>query len=493
MRLKRRCRRVSAGETRPRTAQCLVHVFFLCALFACHTERDGKRPDAAAARAASGHGPALGAPDRNLLIVTLDTTRADRLGAYGFTGVETPHFDRLAREGVLLRTALTVAPLTLPAHCSLFTGLNPPRHGVRDNAGPRLAPSQTTLAEILRARGFATGAFVASAVLDGRQGLDQGFDTYADDLGEPNVPGRPARRLVQLPANRVVVRAIDWMKHVGDTRFFAWVHLYDPHEPYDPPEPYRSKYAGRPYLGEIAFMDAQVGRLVGFLESRDLLDETTVVIIGDHGESLGEHGEASHGLFVYESVVRVPFVVRAAGARARQVEAVTRTIDVAPTVVELLGLPALHDIDGVSLVPLMAGRVDDLALDAYSESMYPRYRFGWSELYAVRAGHLKFIEAPRPELYDVRLDPGETRNLYRPGLPAIEPMRNRLRQVEARARRSSAEQASPVAADSETTERLRALGYVGTQAGRAASRRLADPKDEVDAYNRITRRPGGYE
>jgi hypothetical protein len=210
LRLQRRRRRVSAGGARPKTAQCLIHLFFVCALVACHTGRDSeRRPDAAPARAAPSDGQALRELDRNLLIVTLDTTRADRLGAYGFTDVETPHFDRLAREGVLFRTALTVAPLTLPAHCSLFTGLNPTRHGVRDNAGQPLAPSQTTLAEILRARGFATGAFVASAVLDGRQGLDQGFDRYADDLGSANAPGRLPRRRVQLPASRVVGRAID--------------------------------------------------------------------------------------------------------------------------------------------------------------------------------------------------------------------------------------------------------------------------------------------
>ncbi len=469
----------------------LACMIWVCFLGACRAGPGSERPEVL-----KTDDPSIGrAPDRNLLIVTLDTTRADRLGAYGFAGIQTPTLDRLARDGVLYRQATSVAPLTLPAHCSLFTGLNPPRHGVRDNAGRKLDTSRTTLAELVRDRGFRTGAFVASYVLDAERGLDQGFDRYADVLVEKDSATRAPGDL-QLPANRVVTRAIDWITHVGASRFFAWVHLYDPHAPYEPPEPYKSIYAGRPYVGEIAFVDAQVGRLITFLESRDLLDRTAVVVLGDHGESLGEHGEAGHGLFVYESVLRVPFIVRAPSIRraVRDVATVTRTIDVLPTALDLLGLPVPDALDGVSLVPLMTGTVRHLGLDAYAESMSPRYRFGWSALHALRSGRFKLIDAPRPELYDLEADPGETKNLYAPSLHLVKSMTQRLRAAE----RTESTEMAPAEVDPAAAERLRALGYVGTLAVNAVSdtpAKLADPKDKLALYNRIMRRqwPGKYQ
>jgi len=246
----------------------------------------------------------------NLVIVTLDTTRADRMGAYGNKEIETPAFDRIAREGVLFENAVSAAPLTLPVHSSMFTGKFPPEHGVRDNGGFFLGPEQLTLAEVLKTRGYRTGAFVAAYVLDSKWGLNQGFDTYFDrfDLSESRTVSLGA---IQRPGNEVVDQALPWIDQAQGQPFFAWVHLYDAHSPYRPPEPFATKYKGRPYNGEIAFADSQVARLLAKLDELHIADRTVVMILGDHGESLGDHGEASHGFFVYNSTTHVPFAIRA--------------------------------------------------------------------------------------------------------------------------------------------------------------------------------------
>src|SRR5262245_50762151 len=245
---------------------------------------------------------------RNLVVITLDTTRADRIGAYGARDVETPAIDHLADEGVLFEQAVSAAPLTLPAHSSIFTGKFPPEHGVRDNGGFFLGPEQTTLAELLKARGYRTGGFVAAYVLAAKWGINQGFDTYFDDfdLSQVRVLSLSA---IQRPANEVLDKALPWIEQAGNQPFLAWIHLYDPHSPYRPPEPFASRYKAHPYNGEIAFADSQIARLVATLQSRNLYERTVIVVMGDHGESLGEHGEGSHGFFVYNSVTRVPFIV----------------------------------------------------------------------------------------------------------------------------------------------------------------------------------------
>ena len=262
---------------------------------------------------------AIARQDLNLLVITLDTTRADHLGAYGARDVDTPRLDGLARDGVVFEQASAVAPLTLPAHCSIFTGRFPPEHGVRDNGGFFLSADQTTLAEVLKQAGFATLAVVAAYVLDSKWGLNQGFDTYVDDFdvsqARPVSPGS-----VQRPANEVVDRALPWLERVKARRFFAWLHFYDPHTPYSPPEPYRTTYRDRPYDGEIAFVDSQLGRVLDALRQQGVLDKTIIAVLGDHGESLGEHGEDAHGFFIYESstprAVHHPRAVQPPRARA---------------------------------------------------------------------------------------------------------------------------------------------------------------------------------
>jgi len=413
-----------------------------------------------------------------VVIITLDTTRADRLSIYGLMDASMPALERLAREGVVFDQATTVAPLTLPAHTSLFTGLLPPRHGVRDNASEPLAGTETTLAEILQARGFRTAAFVSSVVLGPERGLAQGFDEYAGASTQTGAPpaDEPLDHLDsrQRRADAVIDDAVRWLAGVGESPFFLWAHLYDPHRPYDPPEPYRSAYAD-PYVGEIAFADAQIGRLIAALEARRLLDRTIIVVAGDHGESLGEHGEDDHGIFVYDSTVRVPLVIRAPRTPARRAGGIVRLTDVMPTVLDLLQVPA-PPADGTSLAALIRGPATDLDLEAYAESRYPE-RLGWSPLRSLRTGRFKLIEAPRPELYDLERDPFEEHNIYtdRPSVGLA--MERRLRLIGRERDLASAPALAFVPAG--LRERLAALGYVASgQPSATGSRASApDPKD----------------
>ncbi|HSL23459.1 MAG TPA: sulfatase-like hydrolase/transferase [Vicinamibacterales bacterium] len=423
----------------------------------------------------------------SLVIITLDTARADRIGAYGNKNVETPTFDRLAQEGVLFEQAVSVAPLTLPAHSSMFTGKFPPEHGVRDNGGFFLGAEQLTLAEVLKSRGYRTGAFVGAYVLDSKWGINQGFDTYFDkfDLSERRAISLAA---IQRPGNEVVDQALPWIERAKDAPFFAWIHLYDPHTPYRPPEPFATRYKGHPYNGEMAFTDSQVGRVVAKLRALGLYDRAVVMVMGDHGESLGDHGEAAHGFFIYNSVTHVPFVVRAPFrlAQHRRVADPVRSVDVMPTALDLLGIAPPPGISGVSLVPLIAGATRELQLDAYSEAMYPLHHYGWSDLRALRSGRYKVIDAPRPELYDLDRDPREQTNLYSERRQLGDRLVSQLRSVEEGFTKTQA--ALPAAdVDPEARQRLAALGYVGSFVATAADPRTtrADPKDKIELFNKL--------
>jgi arylsulfatase A-like enzyme len=425
--------------------------------------------------------PGLSRSALNLLVVTLDTTRADHLGAYGFQSISTPNIDGLARDGVLFLQTSAAAPLTMPAHASLYTGRFPFGHGVRDNGDSALDPGQTTLAEVLQEHGYETGAFVSSVVLASSRGLNQGFDLYKDDFSL--MPGGLRRQ-----ADEVTDDALRWLARAGSSRFFAWLHFYDAHTPYHPRSPYLESYPARPYDAQIAFMDEQVGRVLDFLRQADLLDRTIVVVIADHGEGLGDHREAGHGIFVYDSVMRVPLIIRTpfTGLRARNVDAVTRSVDVMPTLLDLLDLPAPDDIDGRSLVPLMTGQLSTLNLDAYSESMYPRLRLGWSDLRALRTGSFKVIAAPRPELYDLTRDPFEEHNLFDTNRALAGQMIARLREIEASVSTSRRSRAPKT--DADTLAKLASLGYVSRPGAPPATdlSDLPDPKDQIGTLN-----PGG--
>lgn len=414
-----------------------------------------------------------------LVMITLDTTRADRLPPYGFVGVATPAIDRLATEGVVFDNVESVAPLTLPAHASIFTGLYPQHHGVRDNVAPPLDPAHRTLAQILHTRGFRTAAFVGSMVLGRDRGLASGFEVYNDGGRADSAP--PRRR----PASDVVDDACAWIRDIDDAPFFLWVHLYDAHASQTLPLEYRRAY-GDNYEGAIAYMDTQIARLLDAMRQQHLLARSAIVVAGDHGESLGEHGEREHGIFVYEGATHVPLIVHGAGVTAKRVNTVTSLVDVLPTVLDLLGITLPGIIDGRSLAPALRGvAVPDRTV--YAESMYPK-RFGWAPLRMIRDGNLKYIDAPRPELYDLRTDSWEQRNLAAARPATVADMRAQLAVLAAETR---AEQTARPALEPETLRGLAALGYVSP--GRAAvaippDDGGADPKDHIHLFNTLRAR-----
>ena len=424
----------------------------------------------------------------NVLLVTLDTTRADRLGVYGFDEVDTPVIDALAARGVTFMRAYASTPLTLPSHTSLFTGTHPPYHGVRDN-GVHVAPEELqTLAESFREAGYRTGGFVGAFVLDSRWGLAQGFDRYFDEF---EVPEQRAIFLgrVQRPGSEVIDAALAWAREDDTTPFFMWVHLYDPHTPYEPPEPFRSRYADRPYVGEIAWTDSLVGRLISWLDDSGQSDETYVVVAADHGEALGEHGESEHGLLLYESAIRVPLIIATPFDEPQGIQRheLVSLIDVMPTVLELTGLETPEEVHGSSLVPLFTeaaeveGRPDERV---YAETFYPRLHFGWSELQAILEPTHKLIISPDPELYDLLQDPEEQQNLASQRAATAEALRREAEELVARLE-ENANPADTVTLNQETLQRLAALGYIGGYSADADDPDVerANPKDKVEIYN----------
>jgi arylsulfatase A-like enzyme len=411
----------------------------------------------------------------SVLLVSVDTLRADRVGAYGDALARTPHMDAVAREGMLFEAAVSPVPLTLPAHATMLTGLLPPRHGVRGNGSFALGPEPRTLAETLKRRGLATAAFVGAFPVARRFGLDRGFDAY-DDAFE-RAPGLHFD-FAERRADRVVDQALSWLAGAGGP-VFLWVHLYDPHAPYDPPEGYRGSDA---YRGEVAFADAMLGRLLRAWDARP--GPSVVALTSDHGEAFGEHGEESHGLFVYDTTLRVPLVLRGPSLPAgRRVAARVSLADLPATLASLAGAEAM---EGRSLARFAGGAALGAAEPLYAETLAPRLDFGWSELRSFQEGRYKYIRAPRPELYDLEADPGETRNLAAE-LPdvaarlsaALDASLARLGEAESRR-----------GPDPEAAERLRALGYVQGPEGRGSG---ADPKDRIEVARLIARAVGPFE
>ena len=427
--------------------------------------------------------------DFNVILITMDTTRADRLGCYGFPYIETPTIDLFANRGIRFERCFSTTPLTLPAHTSIMTGTVPPFHGVRDNGGFIVPSEIETLAKVFKARGYATGAFVAAYVLDSKWGLNLGFDTYYDrfDLSRFETVSLGE---VQRPANEVVDQVLPWLERNKGGKSFTWVHLYDPHTPYKPPPPYDELYADHPYSGEIAFTDSQIGRIWSFLEANGLTDNLFLILAGDHGESLGEHGEGAHGFFVYQAALHVPLIVVTPFPKLQGVVSpgVVSLIDIMPTLCEMTGAPTPPQVQGKSLVPAFFDPARTPEEYAYSETYYPRYHYGWSELRAVQDGRYKLILAPVPELYDVTRDPQETKNLVYLEKGAFEEMRAAADRFIARVSQNAYElDVSKV--DEETRERLAALGYIGsfTDPSRLKGQKLADPKDKISVFNDLSR------
>jgi arylsulfatase A-like enzyme/tetratricopeptide (TPR) repeat protein len=421
------------------------------------------------------------------LLVTIDTLRADRVGCYGDENARTPNLDGLAAAGVRFENAVSPAPLTLPSHATLLTGLDPPAHGVRDNSLFALDVEIPTLTEHLRAARFATAAFVAAFVLDSRFGLDRGFDAYDDEVATRASANFAA--VSERPGDAVVDAASAWLRD-GPDRFFLWVHLYDPHAEYRPPRAFRRAAGGDAYAGEIAFADAQVGRLLDAIRRRWGWSNLVVAVTSDHGEGLGEHGEATHGNAVYAATQHIPLILAGTGVPAeRVVSELVRLVDLAPTLLALAGAEPLTQIEGRDLMPLVRGEGDDERV-AYVETLATQIRMGWSPLLGLRTDRYKYIRAPRPELYDLHDDPDEELNVA-----PLQPERvaELDRALELRVARSR-----PVVPDAElSTEdrrRLESLGYLVPEAATLrGSRDLGvvggpDPKDhiaDIDLLNEV--------
>ena len=431
-------------------------------------------------------------PRWNILLVTMDTTRADRLGCYGYRRAETPVIDALARGGIRYERCYSPIPLTLPAHCSLFTGLVPPRHGVRDNGRTALPAQAETLAEILSGHGYATAAVIGAFVLDSQFGLDQGFDQYGDDLSQGTEPGR--FHFAERNAELVTDAALDWWQGNRGEPKFMWVHYFDPHSPYAPPGFDPAFAAKTPYDAEISYVDAQLGRLLAAVEAAAGGDETLVVVTSDHGEALGEHGEFTHGLFVYDCTLRVPLLVRFPDRRhaGTVIQTPVALVDVMPAVLGWLGVNVPAGLDGVSL-PLSEEDTASVASGdraIYFENRRLVQRYGWSPLAGIVAGDSKFIRAPRPELYDLAADPSEERSLFAPGDARSKRMSARFGGLLAEVAEKQVLAVQEANLTAEDLAKLRSLGYAGGGTSRrdtseVAMADLPDPKDMMDVYVRL--------
>ncbi len=439
-----------------------------------------RRQTAGAPAAGAG---ATGLARANVLLVTIDTLRADHVGAYGGVGGLTPTIDRLAAGGLRVETVYAHVPLTLPSHTALMTGAYPFVNGVRDNGSFRFDGTRPTLASELKTAGYRTGAFVSAFVLDARFGLNAGFDVYDDTFGSRSAGGELS--VLERPAPAVLDAAARWIGSTDNqpaAPWFAWVHLYDPHEPYDPPEPFRSRFEHDPYSGEVAFADASLGVMLDSLRAGGQLAHTVVVVASDHGESLGEHGERTHGLFGYDATLRVPLVVSAPPAIAPGVlRGPARLVDVMPTVLDWVGVPAAAT-DGRSLRPFIdAGRpLDDV--DVYFEALNANLTRHWAPLTGLVARGLKVIDLPTRELYDLAADPREQTNLYESRRADADAVVRRLFAL-----RAAGKPAAPAAVDNETAQRLRSLGYLVTPASPAGQTYTTadDPKALVTLHNTL--------
>ncbi len=442
-----------------------------------------------------GEAPKPSPPNANILLITLDTTRTDHLSCYSNPtgaavgrdgGLNTPHLDALAARGVRFTHATVQAPLTLPSHASIMTGENPPQHGLRNMEGFVLAATHPTLASILESNGYATAAVVGSRALARSFGLAHGFATYDDDVVNQEEPGQQRDILGKRRAAVVTDHALEWLKGSGQKRFFLWAHYYDPHTPYDPPEPYKDLYARDPYSGEITYMDEQVGRLLDGLEALGLQSRTLIAVIGDHGESLGEHGELTHGVFLYESTLHVPFILAGPGVpNGKVINDQVRSIDVMPTLLSFLNLSPSSEVQGVTLWPLIRQGIHVRSNYSYSETIYPRYYMGWSELRAMRTDKWKLIVAPHPELYNLERDPGEANNVIAKFPAEADQLQKQIWEVAGVQGRQEKVATSPV--DSQTRQELDSLGYVS--AGMPRQIQLGtpapDPKDRINVLNMV--------
>ncbi len=425
-------------------------------------------------------------PKLNLLLITIDTLRPDRLSCYSPEHLQTPHIDSLAQHGILFKRAFAHVPLTLPSHTSIILGTIPPYHGVHDNSHFIVRQEFLTLAEYLKSFGYATGAFVGAFPLDSRFGLTQGFDVYDDHYGSKS---SQEFTYVERKAEVVIEKATQWLEK-QTSPWFLWIHCFDPHQRYDPPEPFKSKYRSHLYNGEVAYVDYALGKFFRFLEEQNLKKQTIIIFTADHGESLGEHGETTHGYFAYNSTLWVPLIISYPGAKAEKIEEDVCHIDIYPTVCDMLGLKKPTFLQGLSLMPLIKGKKIPQK-EIYFESLYPYYSRGWAPIRGFIKGEGKFIDSPIPEFYDFAQDFEEKVNLApTQNLPQL---KAKLEQILKKDSYVDKIETKPKI-DRETQERLRSLGYVsGVQ---APTKKVFTPQDDLKTLlpyqNKLTKAMGAY-
>lgn len=412
----------------------------------------------------------------NVVLITLDTVRADHLHCYGYEKIKTPNIDGLAATGVLFEKAVAQAPLTQPSHASMFTGTNPNVNHVRNNGGFALQPSSVTMATILQKHGWNTAGYVSATVLKRVFGLSQGFATYDDQMPQTGTGTETAAR----PANVTVDHAIEWLNAQSDKPFFLWLHLYDAHQPYHPPPQFLRSYPGDPYDAEIAFEDRELGRFLDAVRQKSPANKILVVLLSDHGQSLGQHGEYEHGIFLYDSTVRIAWIMAGPGVPAGvQVQQQAREIDLLPTVLDLLGGRASSSVQGTSLVPAFFGKSVPSTY-SYEETLCPKINMGWSELRGIHTAHWMYIRAPRPELYNLDQDPDELNNV-------IDSHPREYRELDAQLKKlgrlgsSGTETLTVSNMDRRTMEQLESLGYVANFSARniELTGKGDDPKDHI--------------
>jgi len=413
-----------------------------------------------------------------IIVISVDTLRADHLPAYGYAKVKTPAIDALATDGVVFERAYSHAPQTLPAHASLLSGRLPFETGVRDNVGFAIKDSERLLPQMLRDRGFTTGGIVSAYVLRKETGIARGFDFFDGEM-PPSSPELSIGQVQRDGAESVAI-AERWLGSIGTSRAFLFLHLYEPHKPYAPPARF-GDYA--PYDGEIAYTDELVGRLVRYLKSHQLYDRSTIVLLSDHGEGLGDHGEQEHGLFVYDEAIHVPLIIKQESnvGAGRRVSDLVQHVDLVPTILDLVKAPGAGGFRGRSLKPVLEGTGQLAETSIYSEALYARYHFGWSELTAITDHRYRYIKAPREELYDLERDADERANIAGERPQARQAMRGALDKIAA-----SAKIEAPGEVSAEARERLQALGYVGAQTDMPteAGDTLPDPKDKREVLER---------
>ena len=437
------------------------------------------------------------APRPSVIVITLDTTRADRMGFLGSKRALTPNLDALARQSAVFTHAYAQAPLTPVSHATIFTGTYPQFHQVLDFPMP-LLKDLPYAPDILRAHGYHTAAFIGSLALDpagGAPGFDRGFETYDANFQSGDIHEKDRYKTVERRGGEVVAHALAWLNKHSQGPFFLWVHLYDPHDPYDPPEPYKSRYAKEPYDGEIAYMDSALGRLFRALKGRGLYDGAVIAVMADHGESLGAHGEDTHGVFLYDETIRVPLVIKLphAGAVGKRVENRVELVDVLPTLLQAVGVEVPAEVQGQSLLGMMKpgnGEAAEVSRDrpAYAETDYPHTAFGWSAERSLRTGKYLYIQAPRQELYDQTADPNAVHDLSssRTSTAVSSTLADQLNAF--RTKTSSSREAPKAVVDPTAEEKLAALGYVsGSPAKAGATTEGADPKDKVEISNMVHR------